>query len=144
MYEKITILVIEDDEFVREITLRFLIHQGFTTIGAENGEVGIELIRQLLPEVILCDINMLRLNGFEVLKRVRQDPATANTPFIFLTANTSEEDIAYGLALGADCYLKKANHTCWILRGESLPNLNNVFYSGDYYLLDQSNDSLPS
>lgn len=107
MYKKITILVIEDDEFVREITLKILMHKGFTAIGAEDGEAGIELIRQLLPEVILCDINMPRLNGFEVLKQVRQDPTMANTPFIFLTANTSEEDIAYGLALGADCYLKK-------------------------------------
>ena len=107
MYEAITILVIDDDEFIRKSILKFLTHQGFTVIGAEDGEVGIELIRQLLPEIILCDVNMPRLNGFEVLKKVRQDLTTANIPFIFLTANTSEESITYGLALGADCYLKK-------------------------------------
>lgn len=107
MYKAITILVIDNDEFTRKSILKFLTYQGFTAIGAEDSEVGIELIRQLVPEVILCDINILRLNGFEVLKKVRQDPTTENIPFIFLTANTSEESITYGLALGADCYLKK-------------------------------------
>jgi len=107
MNQEITVLVIEDDEFTRRATLKLLSCQGFTTIGAEDGEIGIEMIRQFLPEIILCDINMPRLNGFEVLKKVRQDPATANIPFIFLTANICEQDIAYALALGADCYLKK-------------------------------------
>lgn len=56
MYEAITILVIDDDEFVRKSILKFLTHQGFTAIGAEDGEVGIELIRQLLPGIILGSI----------------------------------------------------------------------------------------
>src|SRR4028119_2285091 len=101
------ILVIEDEEFVRENILELLDAEGFEVIGAENGRVGVDLARQEMPDLILCDVMMPGLDGLGVLTALRQDSTLAAVPFIFLTAKAAKADLRQGMELGADDYLTK-------------------------------------
>ena len=101
------ILVIEDTAAVREEILDLLDFEGFDAIGAPNGAAGVQLALEHHPDLILCDIMMPELDGYGVLTQLRQEPATATTPFIFLTANAAKEDMREGMELGADDYITK-------------------------------------
>ncbi|HEY9599219.1 MAG TPA: response regulator [Cyanophyceae cyanobacterium] len=102
-----TILVIEDDDNVREILVEILRAEGFNVIAAEDGQLGLELAQDKLPNLIICDIMMPKLSGYEVLSQLQQSPSTATIPFIFLTAKSAKTDLRQGMALGADDYLTK-------------------------------------
>ncbi len=102
-----TILVIEDEDGIREGLVDILETSDFLVIAAENGLNGIELARQHKPNLILCDLMMPKLGGYEVLTQLRQDPSLAAIPLIFLTANADKESIRQGMNLGADDYLTK-------------------------------------
>jgi CheY-like chemotaxis protein len=97
------ILVIEDNNLIRETVLEILNLRGFEAVGAENGKLGVELAIAQIPDLILSDVMMPELNGFEVFAALRSHPATASIPFIFLTASEMEK----ALELKADGYLKK-------------------------------------
>lgn len=101
------ILVIEDEQHLREEIVDWLNFEGYEVIGAENGLVGVELLRQHLPDLILSDIMMPYLDGYGVLLEVRSNPATINIPLIFLTAKAAREDFRRGMGLGADDYIAK-------------------------------------
>jgi diguanylate cyclase (GGDEF)-like protein len=101
------ILVIEDEEFVRENITDLLDAEGFDVISAENGQIGIDLARKLLPDLILCDVMMPGLDGYGVLTSLRQDSQMASIPFIFLTAKAAKTDFRQGMELGADDYITK-------------------------------------
>jgi diguanylate cyclase (GGDEF)-like protein len=101
------ILVIEDEEFVRENILELLDVEGFEIAGAENGQIGIDLAKEMIPDLILCDVMMPGLDGYGVLMALRQDAITASIPFIFLTAKAAKTDFRQGMELGADDYLTK-------------------------------------
>jgi diguanylate cyclase (GGDEF)-like protein len=101
------ILVIEDEEFVRENLLELLDTEGFEVIGAENGRIGLDLAKAMEPDLILCDVMMPDLDGYGVLSKLRQEPAMASIPFIFLTAKAAKTDFRQGMELGADDYLTK-------------------------------------
>lgn len=101
------ILVIEDEEPVRENLLELLKAEGFNSVGAEDGQAGLETARQERPDLILCDIMMPRLNGYGVLAALREEPLTATIPFIFLSAKAEYSDQRQGMQLGADDYLTK-------------------------------------
>ncbi|MGK7900102.1 MAG: response regulator [Hormoscilla sp.] len=101
------ILVIEDEPPVRTNLLKLLEAEGFEVKGAENGSAGVSLAIQQVPDLILCDIMMPELDGHGVLEALRQNPATAAIPFIFLTARASRSDWRQGMELGADDYLTK-------------------------------------
>ncbi len=101
------ILVIEDDEPVRLGLVELLEMEGFQVLSAEGGRVGIQLARQHRPALIICDVMMPEVNGYTVLAELRQDPATATIPFIFLTARAEKSDLRQGMELGADDYLTK-------------------------------------
>ena len=101
------ILVIEDEQGVRENLLEILEAENFDTIGAENGHVGITWAWEHRPDLIICDVMMPELDGYEVLKLLRQDPVTETIPFIFLTAKADKADLRQGMELGADDYLTK-------------------------------------
>ncbi|NEP12827.1 MAG: diguanylate cyclase [Symploca sp. SIO2C1] len=105
--KKKTILVIEDQQAIRANLLKILKHVGFQTISAENGLEGMELAKNHLPDLIICDIMMPDIDGHDVLKELLQDPGTARIPFIFLTAKADRSDIREGMNLGADDYLTK-------------------------------------
>ena len=101
------ILVIEDEARTRDMFRDCLEAEGFQTLGAENGLVGIEQARQHLPNLVLCDIIMPKVDGYEVLSQLRQFTKTATIPFIFITAKTEKADFRQGMTLGADDYLTK-------------------------------------
>lgn len=101
------ILVIEDEVRTRRLFLQCLEAEGFSTIGAENGRVGIQQAQENLPDLVICDITMPEQDGYSVLTTLRQDPSTAGIPFIFLTARVFKADMRKGMDLGADDYLTK-------------------------------------
>ncbi len=101
------ILIIEDKVDVRENIIELLEAEDFETYAAEDGYEGICLAQQRHPDLILCDVMMPQMDGYEVLNLLRQDPKTAIIPFVFLTAKAGKEDVRQGMVLGADDYLTK-------------------------------------
>ncbi|MBD0388835.1 MAG: EAL domain-containing response regulator [Nostoc sp. C3-bin3] len=103
----IKILIIEDEEAVRENILDLLEAEDFETIGAANGRIGVNLAISEVPDLILCDMMMPQLDGYGVLTILRQYPTTATIPFIFLTAKSAKSDFRQGMNMGADDYITK-------------------------------------
>ncbi len=101
------ILVVEDAESLREEIIETLECEGFITIAASNGREGIERARREHPDLIVCDVMMPELDGYATLQALRQDPATATIPFVFLTARSEKTSMRQGMELGADDYLTK-------------------------------------
>jgi len=101
------ILVIEDTEDVRNNIKEILETEDYEVSTAENGKIGVDVALANTPDLIICDIMMPELDGYEVLERLRKDIRTATTPFIFLTAKNTREDHRRGMALGADDYIAK-------------------------------------
>ena len=79
------ILVIDDEEWLREMVQMALRQKGFDVVEAENGAVGIDVARRELPDLILCDVNMEKVNGYLTLSALRNEPATSAIPFILMT-----------------------------------------------------------
>lgn len=104
---KVKVLVIEDETEIRANLLELLDLEGYDIIGADNGATGLIGALEHKPDIILCDVMMPELDGHEVLAALRQEPETALTPFIFLTALADKGDIRKGMTLGADDYITK-------------------------------------
>jgi signal transduction histidine kinase len=101
------ILIIEDEETVRENLMELLEAEDFEVCGAGDGCAGLDLVQQYQPDLILCDVMMPKLDGFGVLNTLRKNPVTATIPFMFLTARTDKTDLRQGMELGADDYITK-------------------------------------
>lgn len=101
------ILVIEDDCFIRENTLEILELERYTVFGAVNGREGIDLARELRPNLILCDLGMPVMDGWEVLQELRADHEIGDMPFIFFTAFSEKLQMQRGLDMGANGYIIK-------------------------------------
>jgi len=101
------ILLIEDDEIIRENTAEILELANYEVITAEDGKVGVKKAKEDKPDLIICDIMMPELDGYGVLYLLGKDPNTSTIPFIFLTAKTEKRDRRKGMSLGADDYLTK-------------------------------------
>jgi CRP-like cAMP-binding protein/CheY-like chemotaxis protein len=102
-----TILVIDDNNDLRENTAEILELAGYKTLTAENGKRGVEVATKEKPDVIVCDIMMPELDGYGVLHLLRKNSDTQNIPFIFLTAKTERSDFRKGMEMGADDYVTK-------------------------------------
>jgi two-component system sensor histidine kinase/response regulator len=101
------ILIIDDEEWLREMVNLALRQKGFGVIEAANGSEGIEVARKELPDLILCDVNMDKVNGYATLSSLRDEPATASIPFILMTGLADNAGMRHGMELGADDYLPK-------------------------------------
>jgi DNA-binding NarL/FixJ family response regulator len=101
------ILVIEDEPEMRRNIAALLRFEDFEPIAAENGRVGVEAARRENPDLILCDVMMPEMDGYEVLQALQADALLARIPFIFLTAKGEKDDLRSGMNLGADDYLTK-------------------------------------
>jgi DNA-binding NtrC family response regulator len=101
------ILVIEDDAGIRQNILDMLEAEGFDAVGAPDGESGVALAVRELPDLVICDIAMPGIDGYDVFEHLSTRPATAVIPFIFLSARAERAEIRRGMALGADDYLTK-------------------------------------
>lgn len=102
-----TILLIEDDTVLRENTAELLELSNYKVITAANGNSGLKLAKQLLPDIIICDIMMPELDGYDTLQALSQNSKTSIIPFIFLSAKTEHKDVRKGMNLGADDYITK-------------------------------------
>lgn len=104
---KKTILIIEDEARTRANLAVILEMEHYRVLTAEDGLPGLALARTERPDLILCDVTMPGLDGHGVLSALRENPATAAIPFIFLTARGERRDLRAGMDLGADDYLVK-------------------------------------
>lgn len=110
------ILVIEDNVALLEEILTALEFENFEVYGATDGEQGVEMALQHLPDLIVSDIMLPLLDGFGILEQLRQNPTTSTVPFIFLTARVERKDIRRGMELGADDYVTKPFTTDELLK----------------------------
>jgi two-component system, sensor histidine kinase and response regulator len=101
------ILVIEDDPFIRSNIFEVLELSGYKVYTSTNGEEGLSMALNLNPDLIICDIMMPRMDGYEVKIHLDNNPRTKSTPFIFLTANADMKELRHGMAAGADDYITK-------------------------------------
>lgn len=101
------ILIVEDDDAIRNNIVRLLKLEGFETVAAADGRQGLEQARADRPDLIVSDVGMPGMNGFELLAAVRADPLLVNTPFMLLTALDDRESMRRGMTAGADDYLSK-------------------------------------
>ena len=101
------ILLVEDDTSLRENIEELLDLSGFLVLPAANGKTAVQLAKKKLPDLILCDIMMPEMDGYEVLEHLSEHEATRHIPFIFVSAKTEHKDVRKGMDLGADDYLTK-------------------------------------
>ncbi len=102
-----TILVCEDDPLLVDLLQYRLVASGYEVAVARDGQEAIDHLAETLPDAIVLDAMMPVMDGFEVLRRVREGPATANIPVIMLSARKQEDDIVAALRLGANDYVVK-------------------------------------
>lgn len=102
-----SVLVVDDEKFVRELIKIKLGRCGLTVIEATNGAEAIETARRLKPDIILMDVMMPKMNGFEACEKLKSDPDTARIPIVMLTARGEQANLEKGLSLGAADYMSK-------------------------------------
>jgi two-component system alkaline phosphatase synthesis response regulator PhoP len=102
-----TILVVDDDPGVLRVVEINLTQEGHQVRAASNGEEALASVARERPDLVVLDVMMPRMDGFETLKRLRADPATADIPVIMLTARSQDEDVFEGYGTGAQWYLTK-------------------------------------
>lgn len=106
-----TILIADDSQAVRDILQMSLETLGYSVLVAEDGERAMERIQSGNPDLIIADVMMPKVNGFQICRRVKSDPATQHTPVILLTARSGQEDVFWGKDCGADEYITKPFRT---------------------------------
>lgn len=102
-----SILVVDDDPAIRKILSQSLEMEGFVIYQASDGEEALEAIDSTSPDLVILDVMMPKMNGFDVLKSVRSSPTTADLPVVMLTARSSQEDVWEGWREGVDYYMTK-------------------------------------
>lgn len=101
------ILIIEDDLALQDTLHNLLELEGFRTFKADNGQAGVEIATKHVPDLIICDVMMPVMSGFDVIKYLQKNEKTSLIPFIFLTAKSEIKDFRSGMGLGADDYIMK-------------------------------------
>ena len=116
------ILIVEDDKFLRELIVRKLSNEGYDVVEAVDGEQGVMKIKETKPDLVLLDLILPGIDGFEVLAQKKEDPFAASIPVIVLSNLGQKEDVDKGLSLGATDYLIKAHFT----PGEIIEKVRNI------------------
>ncbi len=106
-----TILFIEDESALQKTFGEILSQEGYEIIPALDGEIGLEMAKTKKPELILLDLILPKIHGFEVLKRLKEDAETKEIPVIILTNLEGIGDVDKAIELGATTYLVKARYT---------------------------------
>lgn len=101
------ILVVDDDPTVAEVVARYLLRAGFTVERAADGRAALERVAANRPDLVVLDLMLPEIDGLEVCRRLRADPAAQGVPVVMLTAKGDEQDRVTGLELGADDYVTK-------------------------------------
>jgi DNA-binding response OmpR family regulator len=102
-----TILVADDEEDLRELVSYRLSRSGYEVVEAVDGQEAFELATERTPDLMVLDVMMPRLDGYELTRRVREEDSLRSVPVILLTARSQESDVSRGFDVGADDYLKK-------------------------------------
>ncbi|HCM36618.1 MAG: hypothetical protein A3J30_01810 [Candidatus Wildermuthbacteria bacterium RIFCSPLOWO2_02_FULL_47_9c] len=105
------ILLIEDDKFLRELIIQKLGKEGYEVVEAAEGETGLAKMKEEKPNLVLLDLILPGIDGFEVLSRIKKDPSLVQIPVIILSNLGQRDDMEKGIALGARDYLIKAHFT---------------------------------
>ncbi len=108
---KTFVLVIEDDKFLRELLVRKLASEGFDVENAIDAEAAFTILGKRTPDIILCDLILPGIDGFEILGRIKADPKTAKVPVVILSNLGQKEDLDKAMGLGAKDFMVKANFT---------------------------------
>ena len=135
-----TILLIEDNKDILENLTEYLELEGYRILFANNGKEGVELAREFIPDLILCDVKMHEMDGHEVLRLLLDAAKTYEIPFIFSTSNSENVDRTKALELGADDYIIKPFELPtllvmakkWIKSGSSRGNCLAAYNIGSY------------
>jgi DNA-binding response OmpR family regulator len=101
------VLICDDDELLRDLVQYRLTNRGYEVFAAKDGREALDLAREFAPDAMLLDAMMPGVDGYEVLRQLREDPALSKIPVIMLTARKQENDILTALELGADEYMVK-------------------------------------
>ena len=102
-----TVLIIEDNLEIRENTTEILELEGFKVISADSGKEGIKAAVQYQPDIVLCDIMMPQMDGYVVLKDLKDNPLTTRIPFVYVTASTEKREVNQAMEMGANGYVRK-------------------------------------
>ncbi len=105
------ILIIEDDRYISKMYQLKLSLDGFDVQVADNGRIGVDKVREFKPDIILTDILMPEMDGFEVIKMVKSEPETKDIPILIMSNLGQEDHIQKGLELGAMGYIVKSQYT---------------------------------
>jgi CheY-like chemotaxis protein len=123
-----TVLLVEDDEASQYIYTTVLAHHGYSVVSARTGTHGLALLRETLPDVVVLDIGLPGIDGFDFLKQVRAEPRTERLPVLVVTVHVFDADAARARDAGCDLFLKKplrpallAQEVGRILGGQPLP-----------------------
>ena len=131
------VLVVDDDPDVRLFSVTVLEENGYTPLEAEDGEIGLKMIKAEKPDLVILDLMLPGLNGYEVCKRLKE--TIPEIPIVMLTAKSQESDIVTGLDLGADDYITKpfsilellARINALLRRSNSNSSIADVFHFGN-------------
>jgi len=107
--QTVNILIVEDDVFLADLYKTKFVMEGFKVAVAYDGEKGLEMALKNLPDIILLDLVLPKMSGFDILKEIRSNGQTKEIPVILLTNLSQKADVEKGLKLGADDYLIKAH-----------------------------------
>ncbi|MDE3058072.1 MAG: response regulator [Bacteroidota bacterium] len=100
-------LIVDDEEALLDIAGTYLEMEGYSVAKAQNGKVALNVLQSMTPDIIISDITMPEMSGFDLFEKVRAMPALQSTPFIFLTGHSDPKHVIQGKELGADDYLTK-------------------------------------
>ena len=105
------VFFVEDDILLLEVMEKFLRQAGYSVVIAKDGAEAVEALKTVTPHLILLDILLPHIDGFEILKHIKEDPRISSVPVVILSNYGSENDVKKGLELGAREYLVKASLT---------------------------------
>ena len=117
------ILIVEDDKFLRDLIVKKLTKEGYDVLSAVNGEEGLKKAKEEHPDLMLLDLILPGINGFEILSKIKEDSKTSSIPVIILSNLGQKEEIEKGINLGATDYLIKAHFT----PGEIVKKIQTIF-----------------
>ena len=120
------ILAVDDEKFIVRLVQVTLERQGYQVITASDGKEALEKVDSEKPDLVVLDVMMPYMDGFEVLQTLRRDPATRDIPVIMLTAKAQDADVFRGWQSGVDCYLTKPFNPL-----ELVSFVNRIFQSMD-------------
>lgn len=105
----LTVLLVEDDEALARLYVRQFEAESISCTHAKDGKTALQLLTMVRPSIILLDISLPDIDGFEVLKRIKADPAITNIPVVIMSNYSRPEDIEWGKSLGAKQFVEKAD-----------------------------------